>query len=352
MFGNDTRSMYSAFEDAQKIAFAPMIFQAVFALREQGILSILNSSDVPLSEEKISELSGLDFYRTRILVEAGVAADVISRVDYGYTISKSGYLLLNDDMTRRNFDFTNDVCYKGVFELNSSIKTGKPEGLSVFGSWDTIYEGLSKLPDYVQKSWFAFDHFYSDTAFPEVLPILFSNSVKNVLDVGGNTGRFALSVLKYSPETTVTILDHPGQLKMANDSVHKFGFGNRLTGYAIDLLDHSIEFPSGFDVVWMSQFLDCFPPKDIIALLKRGREAISENGALYIMEPFVDRQKHRAATHSLVATSLYFTSIANGKSRMYHADEMIHFAEYAGLKVVEEWDDLGEFQTVLKCVPC
>ena len=72
MFGNDKRSMYKAFEDAQKIAFGPLLYQAIYSLRERGILSLLNNSDKPLTEEQIAEQSGLDFYRTRILVEAGV----------------------------------------------------------------------------------------------------------------------------------------------------------------------------------------------------------------------------------------------------------------------------------------
>lgn len=349
MFGNDSRSMYQAFEDAQKIAFGPLLFQAIHSLREQGILDLLNQSDSALTEAEIAEALKIDFYRTRVLVEAGVVAEVISRADTGYTISKSGYLLLNDTMSRRNFDFVRDVCYLGAHDLNSSINTGKPEGLKVFGKWDTVYEGLSQLPKDVQKSWFDFDHFYSDTAFPEVLPILFDNKPVKILDVGGNTGRFALSVLAFNEKSNVTVLDHPGQLAMMQENAIAAGVEHRLNGIGIDLLDHSQPFPKDFDLVWMSQFLDCFAPDDIIELLKRGRDALAEGGSLFIMEPFVDRQKHNAASHSLVATSLYFTCIANGTSRMYHADEMISFANQAGLVVEEEWDSLGEFQSLLRC---
>lgn len=350
MFGNDKRSMYAAFEDAQKLAFSPMLFQAIYSLRERGVLDLLNNNDAGLTEKEISDQANLDFYRTRILIEAGVACDVVAKTDDGkYTISKSGYLLLNDEMTRRNFDFINDVCYVGTADLDESIVTGKPEGLKFFGEWDTIYAGLSQLPEDVQKSWFAFDHFYSDAAFPEVMPILFDKKPKTFLDVGGNTGRFALSVLNYNEDVTVTILDHPGQLAMAQKNAHEAGVGHRLAGTGIDLLDHSKPFPTGFDIVWMSQFLDCFPPEDIINLLKRGCAALSDDGFLYIMEPYVDRQKHDAATHSLVATSLYFTSMANGTSRMYHAEEFHSYIEEAGLEIVEEWNGLGEFQTLIRC---
>jgi hypothetical protein len=90
--------------------------------------------------------------------------------DKKYTLAKTGYFILHDALTKTNMDFVHDVNYQGLFYLEESIKTGKPAGLKVFGDWDTIYEGLSQLPEHVQKSWFSFDHYFSDDAFPLVLP--------------------------------------------------------------------------------------------------------------------------------------------------------------------------------------
>ncbi len=87
-------------------------------------------------------------------------------------------------------DFIHDVNYKGLFELDKSIQNGVPAGLKEFGEWQTIYEGLSQLPEHVQKSWFSFDHFFSDDAFPLVLKHVYKNGTKKLLDVGGNTGKW------------------------------------------------------------------------------------------------------------------------------------------------------------------
>ena len=78
-------------------------------------------------------------------------------------------------------DFVHDVNYLGMFKLQDAIKKGKPEGLKVFGEWDTIYEGLSELPEKVNESWFSFDHYYSDYAFPELMPIIFENFLEKFL---------------------------------------------------------------------------------------------------------------------------------------------------------------------------
>jgi hypothetical protein len=70
---------------------------------------------------------------------------------------------------------------------------------------------------------------------------------------------------------------------------------------------------------------------------------------LYILEPFWDRQRFEAAKYSLQATSIYFTCMANGNSKMYHSDDMYTCVEKAGLKVLEDINDIGVCHTLLRC---
>jgi SAM-dependent methyltransferase len=238
----------------------------------------------------------------------------------------------------------------GFHHLQEAIVTGKPSGLhKVFGNWNTVYEALAEMPDYFRKSWFAFDHFYSDYAFPEVMPHLFNDSPGKILDVGGNTGKFSIKCAEYDENVKVTILDLPGQLKTAEKNIIEHGFDDRISTTSVDLLDHSIPFPEGFDIIWMSQFLDCFSQKDILELLLKARSAMNDNSSLFILETFWDKQKYEASTYSLHATSLYFTNIANGHSQMYHSEDMYKLIEKAGLKIVKEFEDIGVSHTLIKC---
>jgi hypothetical protein len=100
----------------------------------------------------------------------------------------------------------------------------------------------------------------------------------------------------------------------------------------------------------MSQFLDCFSQEDIVKLIERAKEALSENGALYILETYWDNQKFEASTYSLHATSLYFTCMANGCSQMYHRDDMLKLIDKAGMKVKKEYENIGVSHTLLKCI--
>jgi hypothetical protein len=348
-YGSDTKSALEAKIDAQKIAFAPIVFQAVKSLRNLGILKLLNSSEHGITPKEIAQKINISEYGIKVLLDAGLSAEVVILSDKKYKLTKTGFYFLNDQMTNINMDFVNDVCYNGMFYLEDSIREEKPEGLQVFGNWPTIYHGLSELPEPVKTSWFAFDHFYSDHVFKSVLSTIFAKNRRKILDVGGNTGKFSLECAQYNSDAEITIMDLPGQLNVALENARKAGLEKQIKGHPADILDHSKPFPTGFDAIWMSQFLDCFSEENILQILNRAAQSMSENTSLFILETFWDRQQFDISTFCLNNTSLYFTAMANGNSRMYHSEDMIGLIEQAGLKIKDIRDNLGVSHTLIEC---
>jgi len=349
-YNSDTKSALQAKFDAQKIAFAPIMFQAARALRNLGILEYLlkikrKGADI----ETIAKATKVSVYGTKVLLEAGLSLELVIIKDNKFYITKTGYFMLSDELTRVNMDFTQDVNYEGMMHLEESIVNGKPEGLKVFGKWDTVYEALAELPDKVRESWFAFDHYYSDYAFPEVLPHIFKSNPKKILDVGGNTGKFSIFCAQNNTDVHMTILDLPGQVKEAKENIHKAGLDDIISTHALNLLDNSKPFPVGYDAIWMSQFLDCFSQEEILGLLQRSYNALDDDGSLFILETYWDMQEFEASTYSLHATTLYFTAIANGNSQMYHSNDMKNLIEKAGLYIDEVFENIGVSHTLFKC---
>lgn len=346
-FASDNLHAIDAKFEAQKIAFAPLTFQAVRALIELNILKIINDSgDDGLTIDEISEKSGISKYGVGVLTEMAVGMNVLllKLVDgkERLSLSKIGWFLLEDNLTKVNFNFTNDICYKGAFNLIDSIKTGKPEGLKVFGEqWTTVYEALSTLPEREKKSWFDFDHFYSDIAFPEALPIVYKNKPKRLFDIGGNTAKWAIASCKFDPDVNVTIIDLPGQTAVAQKNAELAGFKNRISTYAGNILAESTVLPPEPDAVWMSQFLDCFSLHKITKILKKVHAVATENTDVYVLEPLWDKQRFEAESYSLQATSLYFTCIANGNSKMYRYGELVNAIEEAGFELKTAHHNLG-----------
>jgi ubiquinone/menaquinone biosynthesis C-methylase UbiE len=351
-FETDTLTALEAKEKAQWISFAPFVFQATRVLRDTGILQIVqNNQQDGLTLEEIVEKAKLPHYGVRVLVEAALGIGLLTCRDGRYYSTKTASFILHDDLTKVNMDFVHDVCYEGMFYLDKSIENEKNEGLKIFGQWSTIYEGLPKLPAHVQKSWFGFDHFYSDYAFQQILPLVFKNKPKTLLDIGGNTGKWAIQCLEFDPDVQITITDLPGQIELAKKQIAQKGNYNRLNFYECNLLDESQKLPMNFDAIWMSQFLDCFSEDQIKSILRRCKEALSAQGRIYILEPFWDRQRFEASAFSLQQTSLYFTVMANGNSQMYYSPNLIACIQKAGFDVVEEINGIGVSHTLLVCKP-
>ena len=169
-----TKEQLSAREaqrQAEFIAWGPVIFQVSRLMVKWGILDELRDSTDGLTLIELQQKIKLSEYVLKILLEASLSAGtvLIDKKTDKYYISKTGWFLLNDPATRVNIDFNHDVNYRGMFYLDEALKEGKPAGLKTLGDWTTIYEGLSKLDPQVQKSWFGFDHFYSDHSFDTAL---------------------------------------------------------------------------------------------------------------------------------------------------------------------------------------
>jgi hypothetical protein len=343
---HDTIKAVDARHEAQKIAFAPLAFQAVRALLDLGILQIISESkENGISLNETAAKAGISVYGAGVLLEVALGMDIVKLVPgegERFVLGKIGCFFLDDEMTRVNFNFTNDVCYKGAFELKNSVKTGKPNGLEVFGYKDkTIYEVLSKLPEHVKKSWFEFDHFYSDISFEEALPFVFSHKPQKIVDIGGNTAKWAICCCKYDPNVKVLIADLPGQAAVAEKNVGSAGFSDRINVFPCNMLSDETALPSGADVYWMSQFLDCFSLEEITYVMKKVRAAAGANSNIYVLEPLWDKQRTEAASYYLQAISLYFTCMANGNSKMYRFDELSNAIEKAGFKLAEAMHNFG-----------
>lgn len=339
--------------DAQRLAHfiagAPVVFQVSRLMVKFGILKQLADNRNGLTQTEIAERCKLSNYAAQVLLEASLSIGTVIFADERYQITKAGWFLINDTMVNANMNFNHDVNYLGLFNLEESLLNGKPEGLKVFGSWPTIYEGLSQLPPQVQKSWFGFDHFYSDNSFKEALEIVFANHPRTLLDVGGNTGRWAMQCVDFDKNVNVTIMDLPQQIVMMKAQTAGKEGADRIHGHGANLLDPAVPFPTGFEAIWMSQFLDCFSESEVTSILSRAAKSMDSNSSVFIMETFWDRQKFETAAFDLTMTSVYFTALANGNSKMYHSDDMTRCVEDAGLKVVKIYDGIGLGHSIMEC---
>ncbi len=350
-YTQESLSAREAQRAAEFIAFGPILFEVSRLMVKWGILDMLRDEELTIDE--VAEKAKITPYAAKCLLEASLSIGtvLINKEIDKFTISKTGWFLVNAPATRVNMDFNHDVNYQGMFYLEEAFKEGKPAGLKTLGDWPTVYEGLSTLPEAAQKSWFAFDHFYSDSSFQEALEIVFANHPKTLMDVGGNTGRWAMQCVNHDSEVKVTIVDLPQQIGMMQEQTKGKSGADRINGIGMNVLDDKNQFPTDkhYDAIWMSQFLDCFSLEQIQSILERAAKIMDGNSTLYIMENLWNRQRFEPAAMCLTLTSIYFSDIANGNSKMYSSDDMEKVINKAGLKVVKIHDNLGQGHSIMEC---
>lgn len=338
---------------AHEIAFAPIVFQVSRLMIAYGIFGLLEKAGrkepAGMTAEEIAAETGLTLYAVKVLLESSLTAGTVFYNDGRFTISKIGWFLQNDAMVKADIEFNHHVNYKGMYHLDEALRTGKPAGLRELGEWPTIYEGLSSLEPHVQDAWFGFDHFYSDNSFEQALSHVFASSPRSILDIGGNTGRFALKCVETNPDVAVTVMDLPQQVEMLFRNIEGKAGSGRISACPGNLLDESVEIPGGYDVVWMSQFLDCFSEEQVASILARVASSLKEGARVFIMENLWDRQRFPTASFDLAQTSVYFTAMANGNSKLFFTPDLENLVSGAGLKVLGITDGLGYGHSLLEC---
>ncbi len=348
-FSPERQTAFAARFEAQKIAFGPVVFQCTRYAWKHGMLqAIADAGETGLSVVQMAETGRWSEYALKVVLETCLSAGVVYLQGGNYVLDKAGFVILTDRITQINLDFNHDVCFEGMFRLEQSLQQEKPLGLTALGDWPTLYVGLSALAEPAKSSWFAFDHYYSDTSFPNILPDVFATAPKKIMDIGANTGKFSSAALAYDAQVELHLTDLPGQLAVADTNLQAAGVRERAHLHAVDMLDPAAPFASGMDVIWMSQFLTCFSEAVVATIFKRAVAALREGGQILVLDTFWDRQRYDIASYCLINTSPYFTAMASGNSKVYESDDIVRLAATAGLRLLTVRDDIGYCHSLLR----
>jgi len=122
-----------------------------------------------------------------------------------------------------------------------------------------------------------------------------------VLDVAAGHGLYGITLLQRNPRATVTALDWPNVLEVAQEFARARGVADRfkrLPGSAFDT-----DPGTGYDLVLLTNFLHHFDPPTCEKLLRRMHDALAPGGRAVVVEFVVNEDRvspPAAATFSLV----------------------------------------------------
>jgi ubiquinone/menaquinone biosynthesis C-methylase UbiE len=111
---------------------------------------------------------------------------------------------------------------------------------------------------------------------------------KRILDVGGGPAVYACEFARRNPGLKATVVDLPGPLEIARETVRAQGMGKRVRLKAGDALKLS-SYGKGFDLVLLSNFLHCFKRPEAERVVTKAGKALKKGGTLAVKEFFSSR---------------------------------------------------------------
>lgn len=226
---------------------APAFSMLTGLLQAAAVVQIEDDS-IALTGAFIQALEYRELMETKIHYANMVAPDVINGF-HKYITDMSGFM--QDSGLFELFD------YGRCHDIN-------PENLQATANWVHYTTLLSRYE-----------------AAPFIENIDLARHAK-LLDVGGNSGEFALQLCRTNPGLTATVFDLPVVCKLGQQHLEKYPEYQRIEFMPGDLQRDQL--PAGYDIILFKSFLHDWPSDQIEGFLAKAHAALSPGGGIALFE--------------------------------------------------------------------
>lgn len=268
-----------------------------------------------------------------ILCRNLASAGVLHKRGCVYRNSRLGATALNANHPAYRGDYLNLIRnhWADWIRLVESVRSGLP-----------LEHDVPDSQDHRRQFTWAMHHRTLEIA-PAITAQLHLGQAQTLLDLGGGPGTYALAFLTKNPRLRATVCDREPALEVAKEIASTHKAGRRLSYIPLDFSKESI--PGTYDVIWYSNVLHLYSPKENQAIFRRARTALNPGGRLIIQDAFLhDHEGLYPSESSLFAVSmLLFTEQGN----TYTASETAKWLKQAGFvgikpvpirKGTEDWE--------------
>lgn len=184
-------------------------------------------------------------------------------------------------------------------KLTSGIRTGQP-----------VDEETPETPEYRQSFSWAMHQRSVDSA-KQVTQQLPLTKARSFLDLGGGPGTYALHFLQRNPSLRATILDRSAALEVAKTLAKRYRLESRMNFVPGDFLAEPI--PGRHDVVWYSNVLHIYSPKENLKIFRRVKRSLTNGGRIFIQDTFTQNPRVPGSVEANVfaVTMLLYTKTGN-----------------------------------------
>ncbi|TYC55810.1 methyltransferase [Rhodobacterales bacterium] len=281
--GSTVRSLESA-EEISDIAFGFMGSKALFSALHVDLFSVL--SEKTLSPKDVAEKSALDLDRATTLLTALTSLGLVRRDGDGFANSPAAESFL---VKGRKYDFGDYLrfqidkqMYPFLTQLNDALTDNLEQ--DQIASYEDWFSDPEQARLYSRSQ-----HAGSLGPGRGLAKMVDLSSARMLLDVGGGTGAFSISLCKAYPQLCSTVLDFPNVAKVGEQFIAEEGLQDRIAYQPGNALKDA--WPSSADAVLMSYLFSGVPGAEIASLVRKAAGVLSPGGRFMVHDFMVDENR-------------------------------------------------------------
>ncbi|MBV9322985.1 MAG: methyltransferase domain-containing protein [Chloroflexi bacterium] len=277
----------------------------LFVASEIGLFERLASG--PASLDQLATHTGIAEVRLRVLVNAMVALGLLTEDASAYQNAPVAAAYLSGQGQtdlRPALRFWNRLSYPLWTNLPEVLRAGISERAWLDPEQQRIFsEGVQAL------TWSAARTLATRYAFDQH---------RRVLDLGGGTGSWLLSILQQHEHLQGTLVEQAAVAGIARQRLASSLDGERFEVLAMDFLREPI--PPAHDVVLLAHVLHGFTPAQNLELLRKVRQAVPNGARLLLVDIWVDA-RHTRPVLSLLQAAEFVAFVGQGD---VYSEEEVH----------------------------
>jgi len=157
----------------------------------------------------------------------------------------------------------------------------------------------------------------------------FSN-YKRVLDLGGGSGAYCVSLCRKFPGLEAVVFDFPEVCRITDELMESVDLSNRIKTIPGDFTNDPL--PEGFDIMLMNGNIIQYGPEDAKAVIGKAFKTLLPGGAMHIIAENLNDEKTGPL---LAATWSMHEALSGSKGRAHSNAEIRAYMEEAGFTRVE-----------------
>lgn len=299
--------------------------QILFTATSAGIFDVLKEK--ARTADAVAQTLSLNPRSTEILLNALSAMKLLVKRKNAFRNGAFArkYLVVDGGESLTGFVLHNKDMWDAWGDLPSVVKTGKPRrGFAVL-RYSTNKRSLFNFALAMHQG--------GIISADEIAHLFDFASVRSILDVGGCTGRYALSIMKQSLSDRVHILELPEMVREAKKIIRS---SNREELKSIQFIEgdfFKVNPGRKFDLIILSNILHSLGENDCKKLISRLKNWLSRKGSIMIHTMTVERAGTTPIHASLFSVNMLVNTL---KGRVYSERETLGMIKAAGMRKIDK----------------